>query len=307
MRFSYVGFRFWAVAVFALAPASGLCDNCGLPAQYLCAEISRLDIVDSSQKGGSPLPTPKNNYLLGKSDLITNGGFCNWDWQKNRVLSISTVVNQGKVVDAGLAKSWNRGGIAVDRDGRVHTCRIRGAFPGFVSTKILAAIRQSCGPNVISFSGGGAMLIENGKAVPGSDINNMKPEGQKFSPSVDRFDSASSAFRKTAHIVLAEKGGQTFVILAYPASAKEIQARLVADGFTSAVKFDGGHQTFAQAAGTYQNRLKLLRHDGKVGGARWFDSSSAVGHTNFFRFKLREDSTPEIKAQSEPSTESADY
>lgn len=222
--------------------------------------VDSLDILNSGapphESGGAnshqilPDDSLAEELASGKYDAVTNATF------KSGQVPLGVVVRDG-VVDPNSwftpggeleQKTRNRGGVAVLDDGTIVVARTNG-----ISKAEIDAAFGGENRTVDQFVGGGALLIENGAAVSGSDLYTKQWFRQGLSPGNTNGLSAEQ-MRKDYHTFVGVLQRQVFVVQTTKAkTAKLVQTELRAKGFTSLVKFDGASGFFSPTGIKHSN------------------------------------------------------
>ncbi|HVY62666.1 MAG TPA: hypothetical protein VHF22_13490, partial [Planctomycetota bacterium] len=219
-------------------------------------------------KGGAPVPNPGPGYIVkpirnlrllpaatnGRqgdartihpgdvhADIVTNGTFFGGNKFAGPV-----IVNGKYSRESG---GGARGGVAILKDGTIEVGRYEGPTE--------QAIRGSYanGAQIQSFMGGGASIVEGGKAVPAADLG-KGPGHQGFSggPAAGQFNPGAR------HTMLAtDQAGRAYLVVdnnSKPLAA--MQRDLAGAGFKNVVMFDGGN------AFGYEDKQETIfgRHEG---------------------------------------------
>jgi hypothetical protein len=187
-------------------------------------------------------------------------------------------VQNGKLLRTvdSRSKVFHRGGVALLADGSIEICQPSRFAKDMGSYRIitLEAIRKACsarGSKVIEFVGGGMLLALNGKKS-GSGDSNSDPlldleKTQKFGPGFSKAGVNEYVYRSALHSVLASQGKRVFLVWPrskekeingyasenenksnHYKSAAQFQHDLLAAGFGSLLKLDGGHAFHLQKA-----------------------------------------------------------
>lgn len=219
------------------APAPVLPDLSGLRAQGFWIEpVASIEVLNAS---AAVAPDPALARASG-FDVVTSGTF--YFSSGGALYPAGAVMRDGTLETSPPAKTAHRGGLAIRADGSI----LIGQQQGNGAADIQRVFGH--GSPVVDFMGGGALLIDAGRKVPVSELGaDAATGGQQFDQGGRGF--AAGQMRRTNHVVLAIRDGQLYVIGARDMSGEAIQSRLLAAGFTAALKYDGG-------SGSY------LRHEG---------------------------------------------
>ena len=212
------------------------------PQNYQLYPIDSIQVINADRRlkdADKPLST--HQPKAGVCDVVANGSFTFQNPQGTQMFPAVPVMRNGRLDNAGLPKTWRRGGLAVLRDGTI----IVGQQPGpakdtpaaLRSREVERAIRDEFGEGgnpVKSFMGGGALIIKDGSAVSSGDLYAQ----QEF----DNGGHGLSAeqFRRSQHTLVGIIAGQAFLIIARDRGGAGMQSELLRAGFGSVVMFDGG-------------------------------------------------------------------
>jgi hypothetical protein len=194
---------------------------------YRLYPIAQLNVLNSVAAQGRDASLASQRVGAGGYDVVANGTFY---FPGTAPSSSAAVVRDGGLDTQGIEKTSRRAGVAILSDGTIAVARMDGAS--------LQTIKNRYGGSLTDFMGGGALLIEDGRAVSSRDLL----ERQKF----DQGDGGINAqqMRRTDHTLIGIRDGQAFLIGASDKTGAQMQAQLLAAGFDSVVKFDGGSGSY---------------------------------------------------------------
>lgn len=188
------------------------------------ADVEVLNTVGGpSQKGDAAVASQGPKF-----DVVANGTF-----YAGRD-PVGPVVRDGKRDTTGYGMCAERGGLARLADGSLVVGRTRGGN----NDQIAAAFGATKDNPVEEAMGGGALLIEGGRAVSDKDLR----ERQNFKQGQGGIGAAQ--MRQTTHSLFGIANGQAYHVWAKSKSGATIQKELLAAGFTSLVMLDGGGAGF---------------------------------------------------------------
>jgi hypothetical protein len=193
-------------------------------AGYTVYPMAAVDVLYSGAKKGPDAPLSQQP-LGGKGyDAVLSGTFTT-----DYVQSAGPIVRDGKMDTQGHAKATGRGGMAVLQDGSIVVGRAEGRTNEQVQSTFGAP-----GNPVRDFMGGGALLVENGKAVGDADLRGRQ-----------QFDQGGGGIqaqqmRTTQHVLVGIRDGEAFALVAHEKSGASMQRDLTGFGFDAVVKYDGG-------------------------------------------------------------------
>ncbi|HVG18137.1 MAG TPA: hypothetical protein VNI02_03725 [Blastocatellia bacterium] len=227
------------------------------PSNYNVYPIDTVEVINADKHVKNPdKPLAGRQAIAGVCDVVANGSFTFQNAGGTEMFAAAPVMRDGKLDNAGLPKTWNRGGMAVLRDGSIVLGQQPGP-PGNISparrdSEVERVIKEEFGEYqnpVKDFMGGGALLIKDGVAVSSQDLYERQ-----------RFDNGGQGlraeqFRTTNHTLVGVCAGQAFLIIAKGQSGLEMQQKLLRAGFGSVLMFDGG-------AGFYWRDTSGNRGDG---------------------------------------------
>lgn len=213
-------------------PSRSVLLNCYVPNQYLCYPVDALSVLSEYSHGGHPADAALNAQQ--RFDIVVSGTFFDHRTRK----PLGSIVRGGRMDVMGVPKTARRGAVAVLQDGTV----LLGESAGVSLADIQRRFSQPRN-TVVNYVGGGALLVHGGRPVSSQHL-----------AVVERFDQRGSGlgatqFRNTDHVVLGVARGQLYAIVAIAKSGAQIQRDLVAMGFDSAVKFDGGSGCYSSLPG----------------------------------------------------------
>lgn len=194
--------------------------------------VRSLQVVHADPRLTRP-DLPLRRLPLGHRQLIVSGTF--YAGSGGRRSAVGAVVRNGQLDTRGLDKAADRGGLAIASDGSIRMGRAAGNH--------LDDIRRVFG-DVDHFLGGGALLIEHGRAVSSYDLAARQ-----------HFDQGGGGFAcqqlrgAAARTVVAMRGSQAYVLVTPPVTGLRLQRLLARSGFHSAVLFDGGSGAYAREHG----------------------------------------------------------
>jgi hypothetical protein len=204
---------------------------------YHIYPINKLKVINAYGPTAPDAPLSKQKVGQGGYDVVTNGSFT-----ANYTIPAVSVMRDGRVDTLGYAKTWNRGGVAVLRDGTIVVARQQGGS----LDNIQCAFGTDQNP-VVDFMGGGGLLIENGVKVTSEDLGSQQHFDQ------GGYGLSAGQFRSTFHTLVGIRTGQAFLITSPVRSGAQIQQDLLREGFGSAVKFDGGAGFYVRDVYGYKN------------------------------------------------------
>jgi hypothetical protein len=207
---------------------------------YTVYPIEQVDVLYEAAKKNPDAPLANQKQGAGGYDAVLSGTFTT-----DYVQSAGPIMRDGRMDTQGHAKAEGRGGMAVLQDGSIVIGRAKG--------RTAEAVQDSFGAKdnpVRDFMGGGALLVEGSKAVSDDDLYSRQ-----------RFDQGGGGInaqqmRSTHHVLVGIRDGQAFAIVANARSGAQMQRDLVAHGFDSVVKYDGGSGGYARdgAGGAPEHR-----------------------------------------------------
>ena len=216
---------------------------------YWVYPVSSLTVLDSAPGTRDPdLPSSQLNLGAAGFDCLINGGFTFDTPGHYHAHPAGAVMRRGVLDHAGVDRAASRGGVAVLMDGTI----VVGRAQGQTARAIQDRFGQPGNP-VRDFMGGGALLIEDGTAVSSDDL----AQRQRFLQGGRGL--AASQMHRTEHAVVGIRDGQAFVLIARNKAGRTIQSELLAAGFTTVVKFDGGSGAFFRSA--HEPRRRLNGHN----------------------------------------------
>lgn len=188
------------------------------------ADVEVLNTVGGpAQKGDAAVASQGPKF-----DVVANGTF-----YAGRD-PVGPIVRDGKRDTGGYGMCAERGGVARLQDGSIVVGRTRGGN----ADQVAAAFGATKDNPVEEAMGGGALLIESGKAVSDKDLR----ERQNFKQGQGGINAAQ--MRQTTHSLMGIANGQAYHVWAKAKSGAQIQKELLAAGFTSLVMLDGGGAGF---------------------------------------------------------------
>lgn len=212
---------------------------------WIVRPVKTLTVLSTLAPKDADAPLSRQKLGPGGFDAVVNGGF--YFESNGRLHAAGPVVRDGVLEATGVAKSANRGAIAIREDGTILIGRQQGAS--------LAALEARFGP-LGALMGGGALLIEDGVKVSSSDLGRAASAGgQQFDQGA--LGLGAQQMRRTFHSVLAIRDGQLFVLGAPNKTGTELRDQLFAAGFDAALKLDGG-------SGGYFRELGSTRATGRA-------------------------------------------
>lgn len=183
------------------------------------ADMEVLNTAGGGQKGDAAIAAQGPRY-----DVVANGTF-----YAGRD-PVGPVVRDGKRDTGGYGMCAERGGVARLKDGSIVVGRTRGGKDDEVASAF-GGTREN---PVEEAMGGGALLIENGRAVSDKDLR----ERQNFKQGAGGIGAAQ--MRQTTHSLMGIRDGQAYHVWAKAKSGAQIQKELLEAGFQSLVMLDGG-------------------------------------------------------------------
>lgn len=197
---------------------------------YSVYPIDQVDVLYAAAKQGPDAALGQQEQGSGGYDAVLSGTFT-----VDYVQSAGPIMRDGKLDTQGHEKAAGRGGMAVLQDGSI----VVGRADGRKGEEVQAAFGQPDNP-VKDYMGGGALLIEGGRAVSSQDLRDRQ-----------RFDQGAGGIqaqqmRQTMHILVGIRDGQAFAIVAHDKSGAAMQRDLLAHGFDAVVKYDGGSGAYAR-------------------------------------------------------------
>lgn len=197
---------------------------------YTVYPIEQLDVLYAAAKKGPDKALSAQKQGAGGYDAVLSGTFTT-----DYVQSAGPIMRDGRMDTQGHAKAKDRGGMAVLEDGSI----VIGRAQGRTAEEVQATFGTQDN-KVRDFMGGGALLVEGSKAVSDQDLYARQ-----------RFDQGAGGIRAqqmraTHHVLVGIRDGQAFAIVAQDRSGAEMQKDLVAHGFDSVVKYDGGSGGYAR-------------------------------------------------------------
>lgn len=209
---------------------------------YTVYPIDKVDVLYSAAKKAPDAGLSGQKQGAGGYDAVLSGTFTT-----DYVQSAGPIMRDGKMDTQGHAKATNRGGMAVLADGSV----VVGRAKGRTAEEVNGTFGSESNP-VKDFMGGGALLVEGSKPTSDKDLYEKQ-----------RFDQGGGGIRAqqmraTMHILVGIRDGQAFAIVAHNKTGAVMQKELVANGFDSVVKYDGGSGAYARdgAGGSPEYRGK---------------------------------------------------
>jgi hypothetical protein len=227
---------------------------------YLVYPLASLNALNSDPKARQPdRPLPQQGAGAGKPyDVVTNGGFTFDTPGRYHMNPAGPIMRDGHLDSAGLGKTAGRGGVAVLQDGSI----VVGRQEGGKAEQLQSRFGQEGNP-VSDFMGGGALLVENGKAVSGKDLFERQRFDQGAAASTGNGLDAQQ-MRQTAHTVVGIRDGQAWIVVPTNHSGRQIQSDLMSMGFDSVVKFDGGSGAFVNDGRQRYSGTDALGFGGKL-------------------------------------------
>jgi hypothetical protein len=197
---------------------------------YTVHPIAQVDVLYAAAKKGPDAPLSAQKQGPGGYDAVLSGTFTT-----DYVQSAGPMMRDGRMDTQGHAKAKERGGMAVLEDGSVVIGRAKGR-----TAEEVQATFGSAENRVKDFMGGGALLVEGSRAVSDDDLYARQ-----------RFDQGAGGIRAqqmraTHHVLVGIRDGQAFAIVAREKSGAQMQKDLLAHGFDSVVKYDGGSGGYAR-------------------------------------------------------------
>lgn len=197
---------------------------------YTVYPIAQVDVLYAAAKKGPDSPLSAQKQGAGGYDAVLSGTFTT-----DYVQSAGPIMRDGTMDTQGHVKAENRGGMAVLEDGTI----VVGRAKGRTAEQVQASFGSSEN-KVRDFMGGGALLVEGGKAVSDADLRTQQ-----------RFDQGGGGIkaqqmRSTHHVLVGIRDGQAFAIVAVDKSGAQMQKDLTAHGFDAVVKYDGGSGGYAR-------------------------------------------------------------
>lgn len=197
---------------------------------YTVYPIAEIDVLYAAAKSNPDLPLAAQPQGKGGYDAVLSGTFTT-DYRQ----SAGPIVRDGTMDTQGHEKAKGRGGLAVLKDGSI----VVGRAQGRTNEDVQATFGSADNP-VKDFMGGGALLVEGGRAVTDSDLRDKQ-----------RFDQGGGGIhaqqmRSTHHVLVGIRDGQAFAIVATDKAGAQMQKELMANGFDAVVKFDGGSGGYAR-------------------------------------------------------------
>ncbi len=195
-----------------------------LPQGYILAPIASLRALYGPQE---PAATGRDIRTVHPrevgADIVVSGTFHNGRGP------VGPVVTGGRWLTSGV---WphGRGGVAVLANGEVRV----GFYPEATERAVRATFERPGAP-LREFMGGGALIVESGRAVTSEDLATR----QRF-----RGGAAAPQFEATARHTLigVHRDGRAYLVVETNARRlSDLQAELVRAGFTDVVLFDGGN------------------------------------------------------------------
>jgi hypothetical protein len=193
-------------------------------AGYTVYPMAAAEVLYAGAKRGPDAPLSQQP-LGGKGyDAVLSGTFTT-----DYVQSAGPIVRDGRMDTQGHAKATGRGGMAVLQDGSI----VVGRAEGRTNEQVQATFGAPGNP-VRDFMGGGALLVENGKAVGDADLRGRQ-----------QFDQGGGGIqaqqmRTTMHILVGIRDGEAYALVAHEKSGSAMQRDLTGFGFDAVVKYDGG-------------------------------------------------------------------
>lgn len=197
---------------------------------YTVYPIDQVDVLYAAAKKSPDQPLAAQKQGAGGYDAVLSGTFTT-----DYVQSAGPMMRDGRMDTQGHAKAENRGGMAVLEDGTI----VVGRADGRTAEEVQASF-GTADNRVRDFMGGGALLVEGGKAVSDKDLLTQQ-----------RFDQGGGGIqaqqmRTTHHVLVGIRDGQAFAIVAVEKSGSQLQKDLLAHGFDAVVKYDGGSGAYAR-------------------------------------------------------------
>lgn len=209
---------------------------------YVVYPIEQVEVLYAAAKKGPDASLSAQKQGAGGYDAVLSGTFTT-----DYVQSAGPIMRNGQMDTQGHAKAQGRGGMAVLKDGSV----VIGRADGRTAEEVQGTFGSKDNP-VQDFMGGGALLVEGSKAVSDKDLYERQ-----------RFDQGGGGIRAqqmrtTMHVLVGIRDGQAFAIVAKERSGAQMQKDLIAHGFDSVVKYDGGSGAYARdgAGGSPEYRGK---------------------------------------------------
>jgi hypothetical protein len=197
---------------------------------YTVYPIEAVDVLYAGAKK-SPDTSLSQQPQGGKGyDAVLSGTFTT-----DYVQSAGPMIRDGRMDTQGHAKAQGRGGMAVLDDGSIVVGRASGRTSEEVQSRF-----GSTDNRVKDFMGGGALLVEGGRAVSDKDLY----ERQRFDQGAGGI--RAQQMRATHHVLVGIRDGQAFAIVAQEKSGAQMQKDLLAHGFDAVVKYDGGSGGYAR-------------------------------------------------------------
>ncbi|GIW70853.1 MAG: hypothetical protein KatS3mg102_0395 [Planctomycetota bacterium] len=218
-----------------------------LPAGYILAPIDSLRTLYAPR---DPAASGRDVRTIHPSevgaDIVVSGTFHDGRGP------VGPVISGGRWLTSGV---WphGRGGVAVLANGEIRI----GYYPDAREASVRAAFEQP-GVPLQEFMGGGALILEGGKAVSSEDLETR----QRF-----RGGASAPQFEATARHTLIgiHSDGRAYLIVETNSlRLADLQADLLRAGFTDVVMFDGGNAfgyedrdrtLFGRLAGEYPPEL----------------------------------------------------
>ena len=209
---------------------------------YTVYPIDKVEVLYAAAKKVPDAGLSAQKQGSGGYDAVLSGTFTT-----DYVQSAGPIMRDGQMDTQGHAKAQGRGGMAVLKDGSV----VIGRANGRTAEEVQGTFGTKDNP-VRDFMGGGALLVEGSKAVSDADLY----ERQRFDQGAGGINAQQ--MRTTQHVLVGIRDGQAFAIVANERSGAQMQKDLVAHGFDSVVKYDGGSGAYARdgAGGSPEYRGK---------------------------------------------------